>query len=59
MKLQRTILVTCIAWIVLAVSAITLADDLKKVQPTGYVTDLAGVIKPDTKGATGSAEHGA
>ena len=49
MNLRRTILASCIAWIVLAVSTITLADDLKKIQPTGYVTDLAGVIKPETK----------
>ena len=39
----------CIAWAVLAVSVVTFADDLKKIQPTGYVTDLAGVIKPQTK----------
>jgi uncharacterized protein len=27
----------------------TLAEDLKKIHPTGYVTDLAGSIAPDTK----------
>ncbi|HEY8715500.1 MAG TPA: TPM domain-containing protein, partial [Candidatus Acidoferrum sp.] len=27
----------------------TLAEDLKKIQPVGYVTDLAGAIQPETK----------
>jgi uncharacterized protein len=49
MNPRRTILAACIACIVLAVNGITLADDLKKIQPTGYVTDLAGVIKPESK----------
>jgi TPM domain len=49
MNLRRTIPAFGIAWMVLAVISITLADDLKNLRPTGYVTDLAGVIKPQTK----------
>jgi uncharacterized protein len=39
----------CIAGLVLAVSAVTRAEDIKQIRPTGYVTDLAGILKPDTK----------
>jgi uncharacterized protein len=37
------------AWLVVAASAITRADDIKQIRPTGYVTDLAGVIEPQAK----------
>ncbi len=49
MKRRVPILSVCVACIVLCVAGITRADDIKKIQPTGYVTDLAGVIKPQTK----------
>jgi uncharacterized protein len=39
----------CIAGLVLAVSAVTRAEDIKQIRPAGYVTDLAGILKPDTK----------
>ena len=35
--------------LVLCVAAITRAEDLKQIRPTGYVTDLAGIIQPQTK----------
>jgi uncharacterized protein len=33
----------------LLLAGATLAEDLKKIQPVGYVTDLAGAIQPETK----------
>jgi uncharacterized protein len=35
--------------LVLALACAATAEDLKKIHPTGYVTDLAGAIQPDTK----------
>jgi uncharacterized protein len=49
MKRPVPILIACVACLVLCVAGITRADDIKKIQPTGYVTDLAGVIQPQTK----------
>ena len=49
MKLRKTIQAWCVAGLVLAVSGITCADDFKNFQPTGYVTDRAGILKPQTK----------
>jgi uncharacterized protein len=49
MKLSRFILAWCVAGLVLAASGITRADDFKNFRPTGYVTDRAGIIKPETK----------
>jgi uncharacterized protein len=49
MKLRRLTLAWCVAWLVLAVSAVTRADDFKNFKPTGYVTDRAGIINPQTK----------
>ena len=59
MKLRRTILAWCVAGLVLAVSAVTRADDFKNFQPTGYVTDLAGIIKPQTKAQLEALMYGA
>ena len=42
-----TIVVLSVLWLVAAVS--TLAEDPKNIHPTGYVTDLAGAIAPETK----------
>ena len=39
----------CIAGLVLAVSGVTCAEDIKQIRPTGYVTDLAAVLKPQAK----------
>jgi uncharacterized protein len=48
--LQRNFkLLLCVVCLVLCVAVITHADDIKKIQPNGYVTDLAGVIQPQTK----------
>jgi len=41
--------VMCIAGLVLAVSGITPAEDVRQIHPTGYVTDLAGILRPETK----------
>src|SRR6266404_5105725 len=42
-----TIVVLSVLWLVAAVS--TLAENPKNIHPTGYVTDLAGVIASETK----------
>jgi len=49
MKLHTLKLAWCVAWLILAVSGITRADDIKQIRPTGYVTDLAGVIQPQAE----------
>jgi uncharacterized protein len=49
MNLRKCILAWCVAGFVLAVSAVTHADDFKNFKPTGYVTDRAGLIKPQNK----------
>jgi uncharacterized protein len=48
MKLRRSMLSWCVAWL-LALSAAALADDFKNFKPTGYVTDRAGIISAQTK----------
>ncbi len=42
----RTALLPCL---LLFSASFCAAEDIKKIHPTGYVTDLAGVIDPDTK----------
>src|SRR5690349_2722589 len=37
------------AVILLSWAVLTVADPISNIKPTGYVTDLAGVISPDTK----------
>jgi uncharacterized protein len=49
MKLRRLRLAWCIGGLVLAVGGVTHAEDIKQIHPAGYVTDLTGVIKPETK----------
>lgn len=39
----------CFAFLVLCAVGWVRAEEVNKIQPTGYVMDLAGVIKPDTK----------
>jgi uncharacterized protein len=49
MKFCTSILLLCAIGLVLDVSAVTRADDFKNSQPTGYVTDRAGIINPQNK----------
>src|ERR1700739_4521224 len=49
MKLHRFMLAWCVIGLVLAVRAVTPADDFKNFQPTGYVIDRAGIINPQHK----------
>ncbi len=49
MKFRRRWIGLCVASLVLAVSDVARADDIKQIHPTGYVTDLARVIQPQTK----------
>jgi len=49
MRLRRTIQALCVAGLVLAVSGITRGDDFKNFPPTGYITDRAGILNPQTK----------
>jgi uncharacterized protein len=49
MTFRRSILLLCVTGLVLAVSAVTPADDFKNFQPTGYVTDRAGIINTQNK----------
>src|ERR1700739_189597 len=49
MNIRRLQLLWCIAGLVLAVSLVTRAEDIEQIHPTGYVTDLAGILKPATK----------
>jgi len=39
----------CLAWLVLCLGQITHAENINQIRATGYVTDLAGIIKPETK----------
>ncbi len=39
----------CLAFALLCALGIARAEDINKIQPTGYVMDLAGVIQPATK----------
>ena len=36
-------------WLLLIVGGVTRAENIKQIRPTGYVTDLAGIIHPQTK----------
>jgi uncharacterized protein len=49
LKIRRSGLLWCSAVLVLAVSGIARADDIQKIHPTGYVTDLAGILDTQTK----------
>jgi len=44
-SLSRTALLCCL----LSFSSYCAAEDIKKIHPAGYVSDLAGVIRPETK----------
>ena len=43
---KRLVVVLCVH---ACVTCVTLAEKVKDIRPTGYVTDLAGVVKPETK----------
>ena len=49
MSIRRPTLAGCVAGLVLAVSPVTRADNIKQIRPTGYVTDLAGILRPATR----------
>jgi uncharacterized protein len=49
MSFRKFKLLCCVVWLVLAVSVVTRAEDIQKIQPTGYVIDLAGALQPGTK----------
>jgi len=38
-----------VVWLLLIVGGVTRAENIKQIRPTGYVTDLAGIIHPQTK----------
>jgi uncharacterized protein len=38
-----------LAYLLLCLSTAVHADEIKKIKPTGYVTDLAGILQPQTK----------
>jgi uncharacterized protein len=47
--LWETLLISCIACIVLGVTQVTRAEKIQQIHPTSYVTDLAGIIQPQAK----------
>ena len=49
MKIRKLALAWCMAGLLLAVGFTARADDIKKISPTGYVTDLAGILTPQAK----------
>ncbi len=49
MKNSNSILKFCVVFALLCSGGLVHGEDIKQIQPTGYVMDLAGVIKPDTK----------
>jgi uncharacterized protein len=51
MRLRRTILVWCVAWLVAGLAAAAHADDFKNFKPASYVTDRAGILNAETKAA--------
>jgi uncharacterized protein len=49
MKRAHVLRLLALFCLVFAFACAAAAEDLKKIHPTGYVTDLAGAIQPDTK----------
>ena len=49
MKRAHALTPLALICLVLAFACAAAAEDIKKIHPTGYVTDLAGAIQPDTK----------
>ncbi|HUL33093.1 MAG TPA: TPM domain-containing protein [Candidatus Eisenbacteria bacterium] len=49
MPRRSSLVLLCVACVVLCVAAVTRAEDIKSIRPTGYVTDLAGLLQPQTK----------
>jgi uncharacterized protein len=50
MKRAHALRLPALFCLVFAFAHTAVAEDLKKIHPTGYVTDLAGAIQADTKG---------
>jgi uncharacterized protein len=46
---RSLLLVFCISWVLVFGAYTASSDDIRKISPTGYVTDLAGVIPPNTQ----------
>jgi uncharacterized protein len=46
---RNTALFLCIACVLLCATALMYAEKVDQIQPTGYIMDLAGVIKPEAK----------
>ena len=49
MKRASSLKLFALFCLLLQLACVAAAEDLKKIQPTGYVTDLAGAIAADTK----------
>jgi uncharacterized protein len=49
MKRARALRVPVLFCLAFAFACLAAAEDIKKIHPTGYITDLAGAIQPDTK----------
>jgi uncharacterized protein len=49
MKSAHALSLVALFCLVFAFACAAAAEDIKKIHPTGYVTDLAGAIQPDTK----------
>jgi uncharacterized protein len=49
MKRAHSLKLLSLFWLILAFACAAAAEDIKKIHPTGYVTDLAGATQPDTK----------
>jgi uncharacterized protein len=49
MKRAHSLKLLSLFCLILAFAGAVVAEDSKKIHPTGYVTDLAGAIQPDTK----------
>jgi uncharacterized protein len=49
MKKRTSALKFCLTFVLLCAVGFARGEDVNKIQPTGYVLDLAGVIKPETK----------
>src|SRR5277367_4526908 len=49
MNRLNPVLIWCAIFLLLCSTVVMRAEKVDSIQPTGYVIDLAGVIKPDTK----------
>jgi uncharacterized protein len=49
MQKTRLFRIALLAWLFLLSASLCAAEDIKKIHPTGYVSDLAGAITPDAR----------